>query len=192
MKEHAEAVSCIILAGGEGKRVAGSDKGLLDYQGKPLIEHVISTVKKQVNDIVISANRNLNTYKKYSDCVISDSASDYHGPLAGIAACLPHCRQQQVLVVACDMPALPGDLVKRLEQNKSAHAISIASIGKHHQMALLVDKNQSTIIQQRLDDKKLSLIQWVESVSHVSVNFDERADAFLNLNHLPEIRNKRS
>ena len=32
---------CIILAGGEGKRMDGEDKGLVFYNNKPLIKSVI-------------------------------------------------------------------------------------------------------------------------------------------------------
>ena len=96
MGKSATFVSCIILAGGEGKRAGGLDKGLLPYKNKtgknkPLIEHVIDAVKNQVDDIVISANRNAESYKRYSAHVIGDATEDYQGPLAGIAACLKYC-----------------------------------------------------------------------------------------------------
>ena len=61
MNSNPKQFSCIILAGGEGKRAGGSDKGLLLYKEKPLIEHVINTIKFQVDDIVISANRNIDS-----------------------------------------------------------------------------------------------------------------------------------
>ena len=34
-------ISIVILAGGRGSRVAGIDKGLMLWQGKPLIEHIL-------------------------------------------------------------------------------------------------------------------------------------------------------
>lgn len=59
MKINAGDISCIILAGGKNKRVGGLDKGLASYKNRPLIEHVIHTVQNQVDDIIISANRNI-------------------------------------------------------------------------------------------------------------------------------------
>ena len=67
MSYNAKQFSCIILAGGEGKRADGMDKGLITYNDKPLIEHVIDAVSFQVDDIVISANRNIENYQKYSE-----------------------------------------------------------------------------------------------------------------------------
>jgi molybdopterin-guanine dinucleotide biosynthesis protein A len=72
MSSTAAKISCIILAGGQGSRAGGRDKGLIDYNGRPLIEHLIQSVKAQVDDIVISTNRNTESYNKYSDKVITD------------------------------------------------------------------------------------------------------------------------
>ena len=33
--------SVCVLAGGKGLRFGGQDKGLIEYQGKPLVEHII-------------------------------------------------------------------------------------------------------------------------------------------------------
>ena len=67
MKINAGDISCIILAGGKDKRVSGLDKGLVSYKNRPLIEHVIHTVQNQVDDIIISANRNIiKILQKYS------------------------------------------------------------------------------------------------------------------------------
>ena len=84
MKIDDDNISCIILAGGEGKRVGGLDKGLVSYKNRPLIEHVIHTLQNQVDDIIISAIRNIKKYNQYTATVFNDSASDYRGPLAGI------------------------------------------------------------------------------------------------------------
>ena len=189
-------VSCIILAGGEGKRAGGLDKGLLPYEkktgknktgkNKPLIEHVIDAVKNQVDDIVISANRNIGSYQQYSANVIGDSTEDYQGPLAGIAACLKHCKHGLVLVVACDMPNLPGNLVTRLISEIQDNSFSIATVNNHHQLALIIKSNMVDSVQQCIKKKQLKLIQWVESVPHITVSFDDIPETFVNLNYLSD------
>lgn len=185
-------ISCVILAGGEGRRVNGQDKGLVLYQNKPLIEHVVANVKPQVDDIVISANRNLASYQRYADKVISDEQNDYMGPLAGINACLPHCRHSLTLVVACDLPRLPDDLVCRLHaaMNKPDRAsdISIATVNSRHQLALLIKTGLQLSIAQNLAKNRLKLIEWVESQHYETVNFDQQEQAFANLNTLGQLR----
>ncbi|RKZ70557.1 MAG: molybdenum cofactor guanylyltransferase [Gammaproteobacteria bacterium] len=194
MNSEATSVSCIILAGGRGRRAGGLDKGLLPYEkktgenktakSKPLIEHVIDAVKNQVDDIVISANRNIESYKSYSANVIGDASEDYQGPLAGIAACLKHCKHELVLVVACDMPNLPGNLVTRLLSEIQNNSISIATVDRHHQLALIIKSNMLDSVQQHLKNNQLKLIQWVESVPYDTVSFNDMPAAFVNLNHL--------
>jgi len=191
MNSVAIQVSCIILAGGRGKRAGGLDKGLLPYEkktgeNKPLIEHVINAVNSQVDDIVISANRNAELYRQYSANVFGDSTENYQGPLAGIAACLTHCKHELVLVVACDMPNLPNNLVTRLVSEIQNNAISIATVDNHHQLALIIKSNMLDSVQQRLNNKQLKLIQWVESAPYNTVSFDDTPDAFVNLNQLPD------
>ncbi len=184
MNTKSTRVSCIILAGGQGKRVGGADKGLVLYNNKPLIEHVFDVIKHQVDDIVISANRNIDSYQQYAKQVIHDSSENYRGPLAGITACLSHCKHNIVLVVACDMPNLPDNLVERLTENLQNNSICIATVKNYHQLAMIVSNNLSDSIQQHLDKNQLKLIQWVESVPYNTVSFDDSPDAFTNLNSL--------
>jgi len=182
MNKTPDKISCIILAGGRGKRAGGADKGLVTYKGKPLIQYVIDKIGPQTDEIIISANRNLNDYNQYSNKVISDSIDGYQGPLSGIASCLSHCKHEQVLIVACDMPSLPDDLAVRLHEKLQDNAICIATVKHHHQLALLIKNNLSDSIQTRVNTKRLKLIEWVELLPHATVNFDDEADAFLNIN----------
>ena len=177
-------ISAIILAGGRGTRAGGVDKGLLTFKNRPLIEHLIEQVTPQVDDIIISANRNTEEYHRYSSKVIPDNDSDYRGPLSGIISCLPHCSHELVFIVACDMPALPADLVERLLAGIDNNAICIATVNNRHQLALLIHKSLANTLQQHLDDEQLSLIRWVQSLPYSTVSFDGEAEKFANLNTL--------
>lgn len=179
-----DQISCIILAGGMGKRAGGLDKGLISYKGTPLIEHVINATKNQVDDIVISANRNADAYKRYSANIIGDLSPDYQGPLAGIAACIKHCKHKLILIVACDMPNLPADLTTRLITEIKNKSISIATVDGHHQLAMVVNTDVYGSVQQKLKKKQLKLIRWVESLPYATVSFDDNPKAFINLNNL--------
>jgi len=184
MLNDATQLSCIILAGGRGTRSGGADKGLIPFKGRPLIEHVIEQVAPQVDDIIISANRNTEEYQRYSNKVITDNDGDYRGPLSGIISCLPHCSHALVLIVACDMPTLPEDLAERLLAAIDNNAICIATVDSRHQLALLIHKDLSGSLQQHLDKEQLSLIRWVESLPYSTARFDSDTEKFANLNKL--------
>ena len=143
-------------------------------------------MKPQVDDIIISANRNIETYLSYAHQVISDPSEGYQGPLAGIAACLPHCKHSYTIVVACDMPELPTDLVSRLSSAIGNNDIAIATIDDHHQLAMLINTRLSDSIRQQLEQGNRRLIQWVKSLSYTAVSFDDEAASFTNINHLSD------
>jgi molybdopterin-guanine dinucleotide biosynthesis protein A len=172
--------SAIILAGGEGRRAGGADKGLLLHRGAPLIEHVIAVIAPQVDDIIISANRNTGRYQDYGYDVIRDTDDIRQGPLSGILACLPACRHERVLVVPCDMPNLPDNIVDRLGAENSAD-ISIAEVDSQLQLAMIVRRSLAPSIAAALASDELSLMRWVKSRNYRSVTFDKKS-RFTNLN----------
>lgn len=110
-------VYALILAGGQGKRMGGVDKGLVFWQDKMLIDHVIERVAPQVDHIAISANRHLEDYSARSPHVFSDARQWQHlGPLAALCTAandLQLAKADWLLIVSCDMPKLPNDLVER-------------------------------------------------------------------------------
>jgi len=176
--------NCIILAGGEGRRVGGMDKGLIELDGKTYIEHVIDNIKNKTEDIIISANRNIDTYQTFCDKVIQDACSSYQGPLSGITTCLPYCKHDWVLIVPCDMPYLPENIVNQLFETINSEDIAIASVNKRHQLVLLIKKSLHATLQEAMANNQLKLIKWVESQNYCQVNFDNEYQYFRNLNTL--------
>ena len=175
-------VSCIILAGGEGKRVGGVDKGLLEFEGKALVEHVIDRVAPQVDDIVISANRNKQRYQQYSDNVIGDESEQFLGPLAGISAAFDRCKHDLVLIVACDTPFLPTDIIEKFLSSKADAQLYIASSNEKWQLVMLIHKSLQGTVKQSLDNNQLRLMQWASSQRPEIIDFPDDA-AFKNFNH---------
>ncbi|WP_442107579.1 molybdenum cofactor guanylyltransferase MobA [Pseudomonas sp. NUPR-001] len=103
--------SVLLLAGGRGQRMGGQDKGLLEWQGKPLIAHVQAVVRPLTDDLIISCNRNQTQYQPYADQLVSDAEADFPGPLAGVLAGLAVARHPWMLVLACDAPMIDRRLV---------------------------------------------------------------------------------
>lgn len=182
MSESSERFSCIILAGGEGKRVGGVDKGLIEYQNKPLVEHVINAVNPQVNELVISANRNTTRYKNYSNKVISDDSQHYLGPLAGINAALPHCTHDRILVVPCDTPFLPGDIISQFLSTRNDARLYIAEANNKLQPVMLIHKTLHNSLSHSLENNELRLMFWVKSQRPEIIKFPD-ATAFKSFNH---------
>ncbi len=115
------SITAGVLAGGEGRRLAGADKGLVRWRGLPLVQHVLAALKPQSAAQLISANRNLDVYACFGVPVVRDG--DGSGPLAGLAALLAAAQHDWLLCVPCDAPLLPADLAARLLATaQAAHA----------------------------------------------------------------------
>lgn len=180
--------SCIILAGGKGQRMAGSDKGLRRYRDRRLIEHVIARVSPQVDDIIISANRNLEKYHSLGFTVVQDNTDICNGPLAGIQSAMPHCRNPWVLVIPCDMPALPGDLVTTLQQHIGESSLIAVRCNDKIQLVFLMHKRLLDSINNFLDGRQHTVMRWVDTVEPNFVDIDHE-DFWHNINTFEQLRN---
>lgn len=112
--------SVLILAGGRGQRMGGQDKGLLDWNGRPLVSYAAALARLLSDDLIISCNRNADAYAAFADRLVQDDSTDFPGPLAGIRAGLNAARHTHLLVLPCDAPRLDGDLLERLLRASAA------------------------------------------------------------------------
>jgi len=178
-------ITGLILAGGQARRMDGRDKGLLPLQGKPLIAHVIKRLRPQVQDMCISANRNLSTYQALGFPVFSDSMPDFPGPLAGVLTGLQQLKTDYLLVVPCDVPCLPKNLAQHLWQalqEKNAHLSMVYDGQRLHPTCALLHKSLQTDLQQYLARGERRLHTWMLSHYAAQADFSEQPEAFINLN----------
>lgn len=179
-------VSCIILAGGEGKRFNREDKGLVMFNNKPFIEHIIERIKPQVDDIVISANRHVKEYKIFSAKVVEDKTKDFQGPLAGVAACIPACSHEWILVIPCDIPLLPDDLVEKLGATPNSKLI-VAKAHEQRQLVFLMHASLQQNLNAFLQQGHHKAMAWIELQNPTVVMFEGETGAFLNINTAEEL-----
>jgi molybdopterin-guanine dinucleotide biosynthesis protein A len=115
-----EAVTGLILAGGRGTRMGGTDKGLQIFRGQPLALNTLERLHMQqgqaLAEVMINANRNLSAYAAFGTPVWPDTLDGFAGPLAGFMTGLEHCPTPLLLTVPCDTPLFPLDLVQRMHQ----------------------------------------------------------------------------
>src|SRR5438270_2629092 len=119
-------VTGLVLAGGQGSRMGGVDKGLQPFRGKPMVAHVLERLAPQVGTILVNANRNADAYSAFGHRVIADEIEGFAGPLAGFERGLAHATTPLVVTVPCDSPFLPLDLVARLRRALDAGEAQLA------------------------------------------------------------------
>ena len=180
-----ENITAVILAGGRGRRLGGQDKGLLELNGRPLIEHILDAVKPQVKTVIINANRNLDVYTAYSYPVVSDEMTDFQGPLAGFAVALSVCNTDYIMTLPCDGPAVPADLAARLSRTliENEAELAVAYDGQRMQpVYALIPRSLLDSLQSFLDggDRKIDL--WYAKHNTALADFSDIADSFFNIN----------
>jgi len=102
-------LSIAIMAGGKSVRM-GTEKALVPFRGKTMIEHVIGRVQGLSEDIFIVTNKP-DSFSGFGYPLVSDIYQNC-GPLGGIHTALHHLSKSYLLIVACDMPWLERDLLK--------------------------------------------------------------------------------
>lgn len=165
--------------------MGGIDKGLIALQHKPLIQHVIERVKPQVDEILISANREIMQYQAFGYAVLQDTHADFIGPLAGFSLGLQHAKHDYVLTVPCDSPLLPHDLAQRLLITliKNNAEIAVASSdGNTHPVFSLCKKTVLPSLNEYLALGERRVSAWQKSLKYIEVDFSDYSDAFINLN----------
>lgn len=187
--EH-QAVTGIVLAGGQGRRMGGVDKGLKLLRGRPLIAWVLERFAPQVDEILINANRNQEQYGQFGYRVVPDEIGGFAGPLAGLHRGLTEASHPLVVTVPCDSPFLPQDLVQRLrtrlEQEHAQLAVA-KTLDQAHPVFCLCRKHLLAHLTAFLDSGGRKIDAWYATLKVVEVSFDDEAEAFSNINTPDEL-----
>ena len=183
------SVTGIVLAGGQGRRMGGVDKGLQPLRGKPMIEWVLDRLKPQVAEVIVNANQNIEKYAAYGHRVVRDEIGGFAGPLAGLHAGLKFARHPLLVTVPCDSPFLPADLVSRLQAALGANQLAVAKTGEQaHPVFSLMKRDVRESLEAYLAQGGRKIDAWYAALKVVEVGFDDEADAFRNINTLDELR----
>ncbi len=181
------AVTGLVLAGGQGRRMGGRDKGLVDYKGKPLVDWVIERLLPQVDELLISANRNLGEYSERGFRVLPDAVQDFLGPLAGMQAGLQVARHEWMLSVPCDVPHLPQDLVMHMAEHAAGReAVFARDAERDHPAILLLNKACLPKLMGYLEKGGRSVKGFLGALN-VEAAFFPDAAAFGNMNEVSQL-----
>jgi len=178
-------ITAVILAGGKGRRMGGQDKGLIELDGRLMIEILIERLQDQQLDILISANRNQATYQSYGYPVIGDELEDYQGPLAGFASAMASVKTRYILTLPCDSPMLADSFSDRFieTQDLEESPICVAHDGERLQpVYALIDTRLLDDLKLFLDDGERKIDRWYAQHNYARVDFSDDTTMFQNIN----------
>lgn len=192
-----------VLAGGQGLRMDGVDKGLQLFQGQALALHAVHKLRPQVHSVCINANRHLDRYQTWGCDVFSDATQGFAGPLMGFLTGLQHCPTEWLMVVPCDSPLFPDDLVQRLAHAAHSQQSLIAVVHAPEQnqhgvtelrpqpVFCLLHRSLKNSLADFLNQGGRKIDAWTAQHQAIGVHFNQTHDApnaFANANTWQELQ----
>jgi len=186
-------ITGLVLAGGQGRRMGGRDKGLIEVHGQPLAAWTLARLAKQTGAQAISANRHLDVYRQLGVPVWADEQAAFNGPLVGMAVGLAHCTTPYMAVVPCDSPCFPVDLVAQLARGLLGADADLALAAstepgqaRSQPVFCLLRSTLLPDLRQFLSGGERKVLGWMQQCRHVVMPFDD-AQAFSGANTPQEL-----
>jgi molybdopterin-guanine dinucleotide biosynthesis protein A len=184
-------ITAVILAGGKNLRMKGKDKAFLVIDKKPIIERQLAALRKNFKEILIVTN-SPSKYRKFKVRTVGDSIKGI-GPLGGIYTGLKTINTEAAFFIACDMPFLHNDIIKRQLNffNRKELNCLVVYCGSIQPLHSIYTKEMLFSISRSIAKEQLSIKKFLNSYRDKKViRFPMRyKKCFLNVNTPQELRN---
>ena len=186
-----QEVTGLVLAGGMGRRMQGTDKGLVLLGGRAMVSYVIDVLRVNVAEVVVNANRNEQAYADYGVRVVADSIEGYQGPLAGIEAGMSVSQTPWIYTCPCDSPLQSSALLPHMWQQMQSQLadndpdlrIGLASDGERTQPVFsLLHTSLLPSLRSYLQSGERKIDKWFAEHKMITIDCREYTDSFFNVN----------
>lgn len=183
------ALAIVIAAGGEGRRMGGA-KPLREFAGRPLVDHACAFALRQ-SSICAIAVREAGQVAASALATPLPLLVDNQpglGPVSALLSAMRFARTnacEAVMLIGCDQPFLPHDLLATLAGQLGACAVAMpVSGGKDQPLASLWRLNEAEV-ERFIARGGRSLWRLADHLGAVRVAWpssDPKADPFANIN----------
>jgi len=167
-----QGVSCVILTGGESKRM-GTDKAQVLLSGKTLLERVLEIVRPFFDDIMVSG-RGTGLHVKGTR-FIKDTLPG-RGPAVGLCAAGDAARHSFVFAIACDMPFVTPGLIEYITSCRKGFDVVVPLHGdKPEPLCAVYETGSLRHLAKNVAAGKRGLVSFIEHTPELNVRkIDER------------------
>jgi len=182
-------ITAILLAGGKSQRM-GTDKGLLDWNGKTFIQHICDALQPIVgsNILIVSANA---AYDALGFSRVEDIVEN-KGPVGGFYTGLKESKTKVNLVLSVDVPLVTTELLQWLIDNHDeTYMVTQTKIGeKTSPLIGVYDRSMRIVFGEHMAGNQLKLRQVIEDVKHQTIEVPEKwSNQVQNINTKEEYQN---
>lgn len=179
-----QSITGVIVAGGKSSRM-GQDKGLLRLGDKHLVQYSIEALQLLCPQLLISTQNEW--YAQFGYPLVNDIIKDC-GPMGGIYSALMISETQYILALACDMPFVSTQILEILTENIHHYDCVVPAIGnKYEPLCAVYSKSLIPAMEQCIKTGHYALNDLIMESSHYFIDFENDADAFMNLNTLTDL-----
>ncbi len=178
-------ITGIVLAGGKSSRM-GTEKSLLVWKQKTLIEHAIGVLKPLCSKVIISSNKHV---FDFTGCETWPDELPQQAPIIGIYSSLKRSETDRNIILSCDMPYIGTGLLAYLIESSGNHSITVP-VHDGNLIEPLCGIYSRTIIpelEEYIRINNLSLYKFIATQAPLYLRIDHelpfyRDNMFLNIN----------
>jgi molybdopterin-guanine dinucleotide biosynthesis protein A len=186
-------IDCIILAGGQSKRM-GRDKAFLPFKNKTFLRNILESLDGFCLRFIIVVNKDFSLYKKEvenlkSKVIFVKDIDPYSGPLNGIVSASNYVSTDKIFIGTCDTPILNLDLLKNLYKEIDDFEAVIPEIdGKLQPLNTFYKKDSLKKAEELYIKGKKSLMSWLDNLNYKTINkeyikkYDENLLTYKSIN----------
>lgn len=180
------SIPVVILAGGAGSRIGGR-KELRILGGRNLIARTIDKAVSYSKQVAVSTGQKGELDLPHGIVKLADPKPG-HGPISGLLSGLEYAAgsgSDYVMILPCDTPFLPDDLMSQLLQSIGQANASVAYCnGRLHATCSLWRVCTAEMLMSYLANSRRSLVGFAEAVGYKTVHWSsDHYDPFFNINN---------
>ena len=152
----------VVLAGGQSSRM-GSDKALIQIDGRSLLDRALDRLDRHVSEFLVIGDPE--KYGHIGPFVFADN-NPGNGPLGGITTAMRYASNDNLLVLACDMPAVNDKLLELLKSRLGNFTDAVVPVHGDHVEPLCAAYHRrcSSIFNFALDRGELKMQMVLEKI----------------------------
>lgn len=171
--------TAIIMAGGKSSRM-GTDKGLMEFNGKHLVRIAIEKALPFCSGLKISTQNE--EYKQFGFPLLPDEFPEL-GPIGGIFTALKNTSTSTILVIACDMPLISAQTIQTLIENQKEYDCAVPRVkGKYEPLCAIYSKSMLRLIESSINEGDLAIYSVLKKANCCFVDFELELPDFININ----------
>jgi len=183
-------ITGIILAGGKSSRM-GSDKGLILFNGKPMVSYSIELMKEFCDRIIISTSNP--EYAQFGYELIPDIYPD-KGPLGGLYTCLKESNSEINLCLPCDVPLMFRGILQKLTDESDSQSCIVPLTPLPEPLIAVYPSAVIPVLEQMLNEGTYKMASIYDCFPTKYINLDQFPEGtnikqFRNMNSMSDFTN---